>query len=141
GLFMACSAGNNAASTTIAFPASLSRTFAVGWGDWAADQPMGNHGTGLDVTVADGNWPAYVENGRVFEAGAGGGGTSVSCALVSGVAALMQTAGSMRLGAEEKKAVIRHTTRLSPLHEANQGADGFHPSYGFGFIDAHHAVK
>jgi len=141
GIFLACSAGNNPESQTIALPASNHSTFAVGWADWTTEEVLGNSGYRLDLTVDTGRWPEYWLNDELYHRSETSGGSSVSCAVVSGMAALMQMAGTVSINAEEKKQILRYTTRLSPIHQQEQDENGWHPKYGYGFLDAHHAVK
>lgn len=140
GIFFACSAGNNPANP-VAFPAKLYSTFAVGWGDWETEEVLGNTGIRLDITGATGDFPAYNPDGQVYNTCFRCGGSSVTSAQVSGVVSLMKMAGSPYLNADEIKSILRVTTRLKPHQLAETNDQGFHPQYGYGFLDAFHAVK
>jgi hypothetical protein len=140
GIFLACSAGNNPANN-VAYPASLLYTFAVGWADFPSEELLGNSGFRLDITVDTGRFPDYALNDRVYHGAERGGGSSVSCAVVSGTAALMRMAGTSILNAEEIRRILRLTTRLSNSHNAAANEEGFNSNFGYGFLDAFHAVK
>jgi len=160
GIFAAASAGNNPAGIVLALPAKLAQTFAVGWGVRETYSMLGNQGWRLELVVDDGRWPLYYNDGTVANAVSGSGGSSVSSALVAGVAALMKSVDPT-LTAEEVKGILRLTTRKIPPYLAAQtgppiGATvvtgyegpnawtGYGPNYcsefGHGFLDAHYAL-
>lgn len=142
GIFFAASAGNNSASSTITFPARKPSVFAVAWGDYQNNQALGNHGPGVDVTVDDGRYPEYSPIGPVYIAGSGSGGSSVSSAVVSGVATMMRMAGSTAIdNRDQLSSILRFSTRFSDTMLPDVNTDGVHPDYGHGFLDAYHAVK
>lgn len=138
GVFAAASAGNNPDLTTIASLASHSSTMAVGYGNFASDQHLGNSGSGLDVIYEDGRWPIYFNN-AVFVAG-GGGGSSAGSASAAALVSLMTATGGAPPSAEELRSIIRLSTRKTRNQLATENGSGWSPEYGFGFIDAHHAV-
>lgn len=143
GIFFVCSAGNNSEGETVAFPASMDNTFAVGWGNKSISQVLGNHGPLLDITVDDGRWPMYSPiSETIYIEEPGSGGTSVSSAVVSGTATLLRKAGTVSIdNAAELASVLRFSAQFTQSQFQEINNDGFHNEFGYGFLDAFHATK
>jgi hypothetical protein len=159
GVFAAASAGNNEANMAIATPAGVSRMFAVGCGEEAIYNNLGNSGWGLELVADDGRWPAYTSNGDIIDIYPLSGGSSVASAVVAGTVAIMKNFNPF-LTADEIRTILRLTTRKVPSRAAGpipptattlQGPDdedawdGWRPGYsnmfGNGFLDAHYAAE
>lgn len=139
GVVVVCSAGNDGLEE-ISYPANLPGIIAVGAVNgkgrrWVKSETEGsNFGPGLDL-VAPGTHVLTTSRTGGITAGQG---TSASAAIVSGVCSLM-LAVNPALSPKEIRAILTRTAdRLGPKAERN--ADGWHPEFGYGRVNAFKAV-
>ncbi len=147
GIVFSCSAGNNDALGTLTRLATLENSFAVGSGEFDNDVNTQSWGLYLDILVDAGTVPLYLRpgntlypNGRTLRLGRGGD-SSCAAAVISGVVSIMHEVGSNALRAEDVMNILRLTTRKTRNHQLGENEEGWHPRYGYGFLDAFLAVK
>ena len=147
-------ATGNDFATTIAYPASLADTIAVGAStDQDVRSGYSNYGTGIDFVAPSSGGVRRIETTDVvgstgYSAGdyckaanaTGFGGTSSATPLAAGVAALMLSVNP-NLTATDVRRMMRATCDKIDGPNARYNARGWSTRYGYGRVNAAEAVK